>query len=44
MCADTQETIQDDSGAQEKQYAEKLHIIEDQAYPLAFGGLDWMRQ
>src|ERR1019366_4204152 len=34
MCADTQETI-DDS---EKQYAEKLHIIEDHSYPLAFGG------
>jgi len=38
MCADTQETIEDHSGAQEKQYAEKLHIIEDRSYPLAFGG------
>jgi hypothetical protein len=39
MCADTQETIDDrSSGAHEKQYAEKLHTIEDQSYPLAFAG------
>jgi 20S proteasome alpha/beta subunit len=35
MCADTQETTPE---SYEKQYAEKLYIIEDQSYPLAFGG------
>jgi hypothetical protein len=33
MCADTQETILD-----EKQYSEKIAILEDLSYPLAIGG------
>jgi hypothetical protein len=33
MCADSQETVED-----EKQYSEKIAIIEDQTYPLAVGG------
>jgi len=33
MCADSQETVRD-----EKQYSEKIAVVDDQAYPLAVGG------
>jgi hypothetical protein len=36
MCADTQETI--DGPASEKQYSEKLYVLENRSYPLAIGG------
>ena len=39
MCADTQETVEDKSGhAEEKQYSEKLYVVENRSYPLAIGG------
>jgi hypothetical protein len=42
MCADTQETfeVKDKTGKieREKQYSEKVRIIEDRSYPLAMGG------
>src|ERR1017187_6546548 len=42
MCADSQETIEVALGKgkveREKQYSEKIHIIDDHSYPLAIGG------
>jgi 20S proteasome alpha/beta subunit len=37
MCADTQETIQVGDEA-EKQYSEKLYVLDDYSYPIAIGG------
>lgn len=38
MCADTQETIEGGNEPAEKQYAEKLYVLDDYSYPLAIGG------